>query len=113
MEPDSSIKPPCLPMSEEMLVFLKEKLDLVSSLDMCIYFTALMCFWAQIQLGKFLPKAKKNVNDTLYPKWLDFKSPGYISLWILHLPNTKMGGAKSEDMVVARQIVLDPINAMY
>lgn len=111
--PASFIKEQHPPVTIEMLQSLQTTLDMTDSFDACVLFTVLACFWGQIRLGKFLPTSKKNFDSTLNPTWSHLHHPTSITgSCVLHLPNTKLGGRKGEDVMLPRQHEADPISAL-
>lgn len=112
--PLSSFRPKRPPVSNDMLICLEKNLDSSSPSDRCIYFVALACFWGQIRLGEILPLSERKFNLSLYPTWDDLKPPATLAgSRTLHLPNTKMGGRHGEDIILTKQDLIDPINALH
>lgn len=111
--PLSSFRPKRPPISGDMLACLEHNLDWSSPSDRCIYFVALACFWGQIRLGEFLPLSENKYDTSLFPSWNDLKPPATSAgSRTLHLPNTKLGGRRGEDVILTKQDLIDPINAL-
>ncbi|KAG6887385.1 hypothetical protein C0995_015687 [Termitomyces sp. Mi166 len=111
--PDSSKRPDHPPVTLNMLWALESKLDFTSPAATCIYFLALCCFWGQIRLGELLPESEGAFNPKLYPTWSELRATiSSHGSGILHLPNTKMGSTKGEDIIITHQHVADPIVAL-
>lgn len=113
LRPQSSFRPKRPPVSREMLSCIEKSLDLSLPSDRCILFVAFACFWGQIRLGEILPISDRKFDSLLYPTWGDLKPPTTSAgSRVLHLPNTKMGGKRGEDVILTKQDHLDPINAL-
>ncbi|RDB24633.1 hypothetical protein Hypma_008189 [Hypsizygus marmoreus] len=112
MRPADSHMPPRPAVSEAMLAALSSSLDLNDSFDLCVLAIATTSFWGQIRLGEILPPREKNFNTMNFPCWSDFQRPNSVGSRVLHLPCTKTGGSKGEDVIITRQLHLDPIAAI-
>ncbi|KAF5378464.1 hypothetical protein D9615_007028 [Tricholomella constricta] len=72
-------------------------------------FVALTAFWGQVRLGELLPSRESDYDSSLLPRWSDFGIANESGSRLLHLPRTKTGGARGEEIFITRQDHLDPI----
>ncbi|KAF5372038.1 hypothetical protein D9615_008037 [Tricholomella constricta] len=109
VRPTSSLQPRRTAFSAEMLSALSSGLQPTSASDICVLFVASLAFWGQIRLGEILPSRESNYDSASLPTWADLRLPNSSGSRILHLPSTKLGGTRGEDVIIASQGQLDPI----
>ncbi|KAF8073405.1 hypothetical protein FPV67DRAFT_1559866 [Lyophyllum atratum] len=112
LRPLSSIRPQRPAVTEEMLDCLQKLLEPNDPFDACVLCVALTSFWGQIRLGEFLaPREVKYITADI-PKWSDLKRPNVNGSRVLHLPRTKTGGKRGENVIITRQVRNDAIAAL-
>ncbi|KAF5381299.1 hypothetical protein D9615_008401 [Tricholomella constricta] len=112
LRPLSSVRPPRSAFTADMLSALSGALNPASPEDICILLVACIAFWGQIRLGELLPNREALYDPKKFPSWADLRKPNASGSRILHLPHTKLGGTRGEDVIIARQAFLDPISCL-
>lgn len=105
LTPDSSKRPPRLPVTSELLELLHSSLNASIPLHACVLACADCVFWGQGRLGEFLPTSQSRFSTKLFPTASSLRciSSSGDSL-MCRLPWTKVSKEKGEDIFLGRQL---------